>query len=134
MLQFLNYDSFKKTRRSLLVVAVATLLFAGVTIVEDKISILGLQLQIFAQRIVWTGQIFSAVLLIIYALQAGPEIARLLKEYLLARQKNCKISNLIFSMQIMDLTTTPNMKIAQAAISKNWQIDKKQIKHTLLRS
>ena len=86
MFQHFSYDDFRKTRRSLLIFSVATLLFAGVTIVDGNLDILGLKIQISHQRIVSTGQIATLVLLVIYLLQMAPEMINLLKSFLISRQ------------------------------------------------
>lgn len=99
MFQYFSYDDFRKTRRSVLVFAIATLLFAGVTIIDSKLSLLGLQILISHQKIIVTGQIATLVLLGIYLLQVVPESIKLFKDFLLSRQKK---RELIESAKLQD--------------------------------
>jgi hypothetical protein len=77
MFQVADVESLIKTRRSLLVASITTLIFANLNFSTDKISFLGVEILMSQDTIVRLGQAGTLYFLVVFLLQAAPEFVKM---------------------------------------------------------
>ncbi|MFM7655336.1 MAG: hypothetical protein ACKO56_08085 [Paracoccaceae bacterium] len=77
MFQLADVENLIKTRRSLMIASIATLIFASLSIASEKATFLGIEILISQRNIVLVGQACSLYLLIVFLLQALPEFIKM---------------------------------------------------------
>lgn len=80
MIQLFDFDDLKKSRKSLLIFSISTLIFASVNLARNELSILGVSFIVSQDRIVALGRIATIILLAIYTLRATPAIVDFIKD------------------------------------------------------
>lgn len=88
--KFTENETSEKSRRSLVALALATLLIANVEIVSDRMSVLGLEFLISQERLIALGQISTFAALIFFLLRSSGEIVEELKKARLSRLERHK--------------------------------------------
>ena len=77
MFQLADVESLIKTRRSLLIASISTLIFANLTIALEKISVFEVEIEISQKNIVLIGQAGTFYLFVVFFLQALPEFVKM---------------------------------------------------------
>jgi hypothetical protein len=99
MLKFFDYENIQKARRSLLIFAIGTLIFASITLTKNELSFLGLEISISHERLVAVGRISTAILLFFYILKIIPDS---IAQYKDSRIDSVKLKHEFESAQVKD--------------------------------